>query len=264
MADDQRGVQDLATLISHFYNEQYLLPWWLMHHTAMFDHGILINRGSTDRSVEMCKLFAPNWEVRDSKVPEFDAIDVDREVMEIEEEVSGWKMTLNTTEFLCSWNQDAFFKSLDVVGARMYSIRLIMMVDDPKVPYPDPVYTLPLVKQRHHGFLYYEYTPKYNGRFIHNFSHGDYCSGRHESRHPYLEYLAPAFVIKFYYSPWNHWMRMRKLQIGPTLSEHSRLNGLGIYHLVTPEQMEIEYHKWALRSQDLRTIPAYQILGLHH
>ena len=42
------------------------------------DHGILINRGSTDRSVEICKLFAPHWEIRDSKVLEFDAVLVDR------------------------------------------------------------------------------------------------------------------------------------------------------------------------------------------
>ena len=38
-----------------FYNEEYLLPWWLAHHTKLFDHGILINKGSTDRSVEICK-----------------------------------------------------------------------------------------------------------------------------------------------------------------------------------------------------------------
>lgn len=60
-------IEITKTIISHFYNEEYLLPWWLMHHTKIFDHGILINRGSTDRSVEICKLFAPNWEVRDSK-----------------------------------------------------------------------------------------------------------------------------------------------------------------------------------------------------
>ena len=44
-----------TTVISHFYNEEYLLPWWLAHHTKLFDHGILINKGSTDRSVEICK-----------------------------------------------------------------------------------------------------------------------------------------------------------------------------------------------------------------
>ena len=42
------------------------------------DHGILINRGSTDRSVEICKTFAPNWEIRNSKSLEFDAYLVDR------------------------------------------------------------------------------------------------------------------------------------------------------------------------------------------
>ncbi len=101
-----------TTLISHFYNEEYLLPWWLMHHTKLFDHGILINRGSTDRSVEICRQFAPNWEVRDSKVPEFDAILVDQEVMDIEKEVNGWKMVLNTTEFLCCLDKEAFFYHL--------------------------------------------------------------------------------------------------------------------------------------------------------
>ena len=55
-----------------------------MHHTKLFDHGILINRGSTDRSVEICKTFAPNWEIRNSKSFEFDAYLVDQEVMEIE------------------------------------------------------------------------------------------------------------------------------------------------------------------------------------
>ena len=54
-----------------------------MHHTKLFDHVILINRDSTDL-FEICRQFAPNWEVRDSKVPEFDAILVDQEVMDAE------------------------------------------------------------------------------------------------------------------------------------------------------------------------------------
>ena len=27
-------------VISHFFNEAYLLPWWLKHHREMFDHGV--------------------------------------------------------------------------------------------------------------------------------------------------------------------------------------------------------------------------------
>ena len=106
-----KGECPMTTLISHFYNEEYLLPWWLMHHTKLFDHGILINRSSTDRSVEICQQYAPHWEIRNSKVLEFDAIQVDHEVMDIEKEVTGWKMTLNTTEFLCCRDKIDFFFS---------------------------------------------------------------------------------------------------------------------------------------------------------
>ena len=70
------------------------------------DHGILINRGSTDRSVEICKLFAPHWEIRDSKVLEFDAVLVDRS--NEHRKITGWKMVLNTTEFLCCVDKDDF------------------------------------------------------------------------------------------------------------------------------------------------------------
>ena len=56
----------------------------------IIDHGILINRGSTDRSVELCKLFAPHWEIRESKVLEFDAILVDQ-VMNIEKKLRDGK-----------------------------------------------------------------------------------------------------------------------------------------------------------------------------
>lgn len=47
------------TVISHFYNEEYLLPWWLNHHKNIFDNGILINYGSTDKSVEIIKSICP-------------------------------------------------------------------------------------------------------------------------------------------------------------------------------------------------------------
>ncbi len=88
-----------------------------MHHTKLFDHGILINKGSTDRSVEICKKFAPHWEVRDSVNPEFDAYATDHEVMRIEQEVQGWKMILNTTEFLCVQDKKiSFWKSLHELG----------------------------------------------------------------------------------------------------------------------------------------------------
>ncbi len=49
------------TIISHFYNEEYLLPWWLEHHKKYFNHGIMINYASTDNSVSIIKQICPDW-----------------------------------------------------------------------------------------------------------------------------------------------------------------------------------------------------------
>ncbi|MEC2390011.1 hypothetical protein BK717_22945 [Bacillus thuringiensis serovar malayensis] len=251
-----------TTLISHFYNEEYLLPWWLMHHTKLFDHGILINRGSTDRSVEICRLFAPHWEIRDSKVLDFDALLVDQEVMEIEKEITGWKMALNTTEFLCCFNKEAFFSSLTALGQNMYSIRTILMVDDPNHGYTNPRYGIPLVKQRYHGIMLHPNPPApyIGGRLLHNYSYGNYTAGRHWSLHPFIVYMYPAFVLKFFYSPWNKSMKNRKLQIGPTLSRHSIQHGLGTHHLATLDELEKNYIHFATSTTNLRLIPEYQVL----
>ncbi|PGS26297.1 hypothetical protein COC59_12040 [Bacillus cereus] len=251
-----------TTVISHFYNEEYLLPWWLMHHTKLFNHGILINRGSTDRSVEICRLFAPRWEIRDSKVLEFDALLVDQEVMEIEKEISGWKMVLNTTEFLCCFDKEAFFSSLATLGKNMYSIRTILMVDEPSHGYTNPRYGIPLVKQRYHGIIIHPNPPApyYGGRFLHNYSEGNYSVGRHWSFHPFIVYMYPAFILKFFYSPWNKVMKNRKLQIGPTLSKYSIQHGLGTHHLATLDELEKKYISFATSTIDLRLIPEYQVL----
>ena len=61
----------MKTVISHFYNEEYLLPFWLKHHKKYFDHGILINYHSTDKSVEIIKEICPDWEIINTEYEEF-------------------------------------------------------------------------------------------------------------------------------------------------------------------------------------------------
>ncbi|MBH0349732.1 glycosyltransferase family 2 protein [Bacillus cereus] len=247
-----------TTVISHFYNEEYLLPWWLAHHTKLFDHGILINKGSTDRSVEICKKFAPHWEVRDSVNPEFDAYATDHEVMRIEQEVKGWKMILNTTEFLCVQDKNQFWKSLNELGGRMYWLEGLVMVDDPNYNYPELNFGLPLMKQRFHGYLPEEWRLWRRGRFIHNHEHGSYTVGRHLSAHESMIYPPLACILWFGFSPWNDAMRKRKLQIGPTLSEASKHGGMGTHHIVTPERLEEWYKELARGTKDLRFSDAYR------
>jgi hypothetical protein len=97
----------MRTIISHFWNEEYLLPWWIKHHRGMFDEAVLINWGSTDRSLAEIKKHAPSrWKVINTKwkLPleshQGFAPALDEEVMEIEGGLTGWRICLNTTEFL--------------------------------------------------------------------------------------------------------------------------------------------------------------------
>lgn len=96
----------------------------------------------------------PHWEVRDSRFLEFDPTNTDIEVMEIEREVSGWKMVLNTTEFLCCNNVEEFFSSLHTLGQNMYAIRMIVMIDKHDYNYSKLRYSIPLVEQRYHGLFH--------------------------------------------------------------------------------------------------------------
>lgn len=88
------------TILSHFYNEEYLLPWWCEHHKRICDHAILIDYNSTDKSVDIIKEICPSWTVVKTSNKFFDAASTDREIETYEKTVSGWKVTLNTTEFL--------------------------------------------------------------------------------------------------------------------------------------------------------------------
>jgi hypothetical protein len=87
-------------------NEEALLPMWLAHHKTIFDHGIIVDYDSTDRSREIIREICPTWEVRPTTVrrENGDAVFVpwftDKELQRIEKELDGFKQILNTTEFL--------------------------------------------------------------------------------------------------------------------------------------------------------------------
>lgn len=88
------------TVTLHFYNEEFLLPWWLKHHSKIFDHGILINHHSTDRSIEICKEICPTWEIVDTKNSDFSVEALDTELTEIESRIDGWRCSLSVSEFI--------------------------------------------------------------------------------------------------------------------------------------------------------------------
>ena len=113
---------NMKTILSHFYNEEYLLPWWLNHHKKYFDHGIMVNYNSTDNSVKIIKEICPTWEIIDSENKFFDADLVNFEMQKIESTFDGWRIVLNTTEFLIG-----DFNSLDTYPNEDILIRSYLM-----------------------------------------------------------------------------------------------------------------------------------------
>ncbi|MGR4032555.1 glycosyltransferase family 2 protein, partial [Bacillus sp. ZZQ-131] len=191
---------------------------------------------------------------------EFDPTNTDIEVMEIEREVSGWKIVLNTTEFFCCNNTEEFFSSLHTLGQNMYAIRMILMIDNHNYNYSKPRYSIPLVEQRYHGVFPYNPNLGCAWRFIHNHLDGAYLPGRHHSRHGYIIYDYPSFILKFYFSPWNEQSKARKLQITPTLSKRGIQMGLQTHYGQSPEVLDIRFLELSNLTQDLRHNPEYQEL----
>jgi hypothetical protein len=94
------------TVLSHMRNEEALLPAWLAHHKTIFDHGIIVDYCSTDRSLGIIKELCPTWEIRRTRnvwpngSARFEPSMCDKELKLIETQVDGFKQVLNTTEFL--------------------------------------------------------------------------------------------------------------------------------------------------------------------
>ncbi len=243
-----------AILIAQCYNEEYLLPWWLKHHYPMFDHGIIIDSHSTDRSAEFVREHAPGWEVRPRQSEHFSAEGIDLEVMEAERGFDGWKMSLNITEFLCCRDFEMLRAFLEMDGRGMFGIRGVVAVDPPGL-YPEPDPDRPLVAQRHHGFFEDERmgpeTVLMRTRFLHRYSDGAYTFGRHNSGHPVVWHPPGALVLWFGFSPWNEQVIARKLQIKGQLSEEDKLAGWGSQHMMERDQLTDMQLRYANISEDL-------------
>jgi hypothetical protein len=89
-----------TTVVTHIYNEEYLLPFWIKHHQKYFDHGIILDYNSTDRSQEIAHELAPTWEFRKVDIPNFSAVALDDLVNNVEQEIEGTRIVLTITEFL--------------------------------------------------------------------------------------------------------------------------------------------------------------------
>lgn len=217
----------MKTVICHFYNEEYLLPWWLTHHKKMFDHGIMLDYHSTDRSREIIKELCPTWEIRTTRNPNFQAESVDAEVQDIERNITGWRTCLNVTEFL----QGDVSKLTDVPNQQLI-IPSIIFVDTNREQ--EVTYDLPLWEQKTYGYTYRTHFADRRGRSIHNSAINYPTPGRH-----YGHYNTEDFVIFYYgWAPFNEPVLARKLQIQTQIPLIDRQRNLGFQHITTRETLE--------------------------
>jgi hypothetical protein len=224
------------TVLCHFYNEEYLLPWWLEHHKKIFDHGIMLNYGSTDGSVDLIKQICPHWTIVNSPNKHFSVFELDREMFELERPVQGWRIVLNVTEFLLAnksqlknYHDDIFIDSLTMVTPR-------------EDMYKEPIYSKELLKQCTHGIhpetIYNTYTytdtkinhtdcMRYRSEFYRKLAKTlkKYPTGRHYKRS--REFIvkpafntSPDFLIAWFgYSPFTENLLKRKLQMKDRIGE---------------------------------------------
>jgi hypothetical protein len=221
------------TIISHFYNEEYLLPWWLEHHKKYFNHGIMINYASTDNSVSLIRQACPDWTVINSRNKFFDAKLIDDEVSDIESNVLGWKTCLNTTEFLVG-----DYSLMNNTPDQEITVPCFIMVD--AEPEGSPVYSKPLIDQKYYGIHYHGRDPlARRPRLIHNKHRVKYPLGRHFS-----DFNTDKLKVLWYgWSPFNRETLDRKLQIQNRIPESDKARGFGSQHIADENKLNQIFRK---------------------
>jgi len=225
------------TIISHIYNEEYFLPWWVNHHKEIADEIIFIDYASTDRSLEIIKDICPNCRIIPSRNSMFQADLVDQEVMDIESTIDGYKLCLNVTEFFIP--KSDFSSILSNNEKNVYAVRRALMVDENENDIVLP--NERLVERKRFGFIGDD--PLHtNYRFLHNYEMGFYGIGRHYSQLPNQQ-NTESIIFVYTWSPWTDEMLKRKLQIKNKIPTSDKDLGRGGHHFWTLEEMtEIRKH----------------------
>lgn len=237
----------MRIVVSQFYNEAYLLPWWLRHHREMFDHGILIDSHSSDESADICRQLVPGWDVVRPEYTPFEAILRDFEIMKHEARFPGdWKIALNTTEFLVAPDLASLEDAIGKEGGIAARLPAAIMVD--RDPDREPAPERPLVEQKCIGIWerdlrskpFEDFVSRHgsHGRVYHRYPIGAYTPGRHASHLPGQIAAAPeqAAIWWFGFSPWNARFLARKRQIGASIGERDRKHGFGFQHYAAAEE----------------------------
>lgn len=219
----------MKTVITHFYNEEYLLPRWLEHHKKYFDFGICIDYASTDRSVEIIRDICPNWQIFPSSNPYFDAASCDREIEFFEKQLPGWRIALTVTEFLVG-NVDKLF--VDTNARMQWYIPGIRFTEWNPHGQLD---SRPLWEQLTKGVHYNTDPLGHQCRSLHNFSDIKYTTGRHFLPHN----TEDACIFHYAHCIVGEPMVERRLQIQNKIPVEDKIRNLGAHHFYDLNGMDI-------------------------
>ena len=219
-----------TTLITNVFNEEYLLPFWLHHHKNMFDEIIIIDYNSTDKSIEICKSICPRCKIIKTRNEFFDAEEIDKEFMDIENDIEGIKIVLNTTEFLfCEIPiKDIFCHDKNPIS---YSINAVS-------PYSINTYNITNTYELFNNLLNNDvvYHNVRGVRQLHNFPNGSYGVGRHDTHNQTIP-TNKAHIVWFGYYPMNDNLLKRKLQIQNNIPQRDKDLGFGCHHITNKENL---------------------------
>jgi hypothetical protein len=234
-----------ATVICHFYNEQYLLPWWLNHHKPIFKHGIMIDYASTDSSCRLIADICPHWTIVQSRNEHFQVAAIDREIEDIISDVSGPKLVLNATEFLYGDYQQLYDLGAPGQDATV-AIPCGFVIESSFGKTYD--HSRPLLEQcPWYGMNYQSRGGEYRQcRLAHAITVG-YTVGRH-----YWPRTTDRLMIYWHgFAPWNEEAIARRLQIGPRVPDGDIHGNIGLIHRYDRVQLMQLWQEWLDQSQPM-------------
>jgi hypothetical protein len=245
-----------TTLLTNIFNEEYLLPFWLNHHKNMFDEIIIIDYNSTDKSIEICKSICPECKIIKTRNAFFDAEEIDKEFMDIENTIEGVKIVLNTTEFFFSKKS---IKDLFMDNTQPFSYAITCTS-----PYSKNSYN---INNNYELFinLLNDDVVFHNDRYIrviHTYSNGNYTVGRHSTNNNTIP-TSKAHIIWLGYYPMNNNLLERKLQIQQNIPQRDKDRGFGFQHLFNKDTILNINNEKSNSGSSLKNInlPLYDLLS---
>jgi len=245
--------REKMTVISHVYNEEYLIPFWLKHTARIFDHGIIVDYCSTDRTREIIKEICPTWEVITTKnlnpdgSPNYHPELADIEINEIEKTIKGFKVCLTATEFLMfQTSKEEFIKSLQ--KGLYYHIHSFTVMTEKDNNYPNNT------KEFFDDMTLVDDAYYRGHRILHSDPMLNYCIGRHWHNGGTPEtnvYCQNCFLLFIRCYPNNVEMYKRKIQIQRNIPKAAMDVGLATYHKTTMEGLVNLYKEEFAKMKDI-------------